>query len=218
MQGRDANAILMRLSQEGIVPVVRMHSLDLANKAVQALAQAGFRTFEITLTIPGAIGLIQDLSKDPGLLIGAGTVVDVIGTEASLRAGAKFVVSPCIVKGLPELCKEAGVLSIMNGLTPHEIFTAWREGSGAVKVFPVHSVGGPGHIKSLKAVFPEIPLVPTGGINLHNLKDHLLAGAAFVGTGSDLVGEQIMVESGFEGITEQAQKYLEVARTARQGG
>ena len=122
------------------------------------------------------------------------------------------------MEGLADLCREADVLSVMSGLTPNEVFTAWHKGSGAVKVFPARSMGGPGHIRSLKVVFPDIPLIPTGGVNIHNLADYLRAGAAFVGVGGDLVNEKYIEQGRVDIITELGKKYLQLAQEIEKGG
>lgn len=218
MACRGAREILTSLSDSRIVPVVRVHSPTTARLAMKALIDAGFRTAEITMTVPGAIDVIRDLSGESGFLIGAGTVLDLRQAEASISAGASFVVSPVIVEGLADLCREAGVLSVMSGLTPNEVFAAWQRGSGAVKVFPARSMGGPSHIRSMKAVFPDIPLVPTGGVNMENLADYLRAGAAFVGVGGELVNEEFIEQGRADIITELGKEYLQSARETEKGG
>lgn len=218
MACQGAREILTRLSGSKIVPVVRVHSPATARLAMKALIDAGFRTAEITMTVPGATDVIRELSSESDFLVGAGTILDIRQAEASISAGAKFVVSPVIVEGLADLCREADVLSVMSGLTPNEVFAAWQKGSGAVKVFPARSMGGPGHIRSLKVVFPDIPLIPTGGVNIHNLADYLRAGAAFVGVGGDLVNEKYIDQGRTDIIIELGKKYLKSAQETEEGG
>lgn len=218
MQAHGASDTLVRLSELGIIPVVRVHSQALAEKAVQALARAGFGTVEITMTVPGAADLLKDLARVGEMLLGAGTILDLREAEISIRAGARYLVSPCLVDGVPELCREAGVACIMGGLTPNEVLTAWRRGSQAVKVFPASSVGGPSYLKALKSVFPAIPLVPTGGVNLQNVGDFLRAGAACVGAGSDLVSSAMLEQGNGESVVTVGRQYLKAVAEARLGG
>lgn len=218
MEAQAPSSVLKTLSELGIVPVVRAHTPELGYKVVKTLAAAGFRTAEVTMTVPGAIDVIEDLSREGDLLIGAGTVLNVKDAEASIRAGASYVVSPCVVKGVAEVCREAGVFFMMSGLTPTEIMTAWHMGSGAVKVFPANSVGGPSHLRSIKVVFPFIPLVPTGGVNLGNVGEYLRAGAAFVGAGTDLVNVSLVERGTPEAMIDLGRKYLKAVAEARHGG
>lgn len=212
------NEILTRLSQIGIVPVIRTQSQELAHKAVMTLAGIGFRTVEVTMTVPGAVELIRELSRSTDLILGAGTILDAAEAAASIRAGAHYVVSPCMVDGLPALCREAGVACVVGSMTPTEVLAAWKQGSDAVKIFPAASVGGPDHVKALKSVFPFIPLVPTGGVNLANVGGFLRAGAAFVGTGSDLVNVKALLDNDTESIALLGQKYLQAVADAKVEG
>jgi 2-dehydro-3-deoxyphosphogluconate aldolase/(4S)-4-hydroxy-2-oxoglutarate aldolase len=200
--------VLEKLTDFRIVPVIRSNSTDLAHAAVTILKNVGFQTAEITMTVPGATELIKDFSKDDNLLIGAGTVINIREAEECILAGAQYIISPFIVDGLPEICREAGVFCIMSGLTPTEIHTAWSLGSGAVKVFPANSMGGPGHLKALKTVLPFIPLVPTGGVNLNNIQEYIHAGASFVGVGGDLVNTAMLEQGDYEGIADLGNQFL----------
>lgn len=204
----EVSDVLEKLSDFRIVPVIRADSSDLAHTAVTVLKKVGFQTAEITMTVPGATDLIKDFSRDENFMVGAGTVVNLREAEECILAGATYIISPLIVEGLPEICREAGVFCIMSGLTPTEIHTAWSRGSGAVKVFPANSIGGPGHLKALKTVLPSIPLVPTGGVNLNNIQDFLHAGAAFVGVGGDLVNTAMLEQGDYEGIAELGSQFL----------
>ncbi|MFZ5816611.1 MAG: bifunctional 4-hydroxy-2-oxoglutarate aldolase/2-dehydro-3-deoxy-phosphogluconate aldolase [Bacillota bacterium] len=209
---------MARLTALGVIPVVRVQTPEAARRAVGALVEAGFTTAEITMTVPGALELIQELSGRPDLLVGAGTVLDLPTAEASIRAGARYLVTPCLVEGVPELCREADLLCITGALTPTEILTAWRQKSGAVKVFPVDSMGGPAYLRALKAVFPTIPLIPTGGVKLESVGEYLKAGAVCVGAGSDLVSPALLEQEDAQAITVIGRMYLQAVETARRGG
>jgi 2-dehydro-3-deoxyphosphogluconate aldolase/(4S)-4-hydroxy-2-oxoglutarate aldolase len=204
--------VLEKLTSYKIVPVIRGNTQEIAHDAVTTLKAAGFQTAEITMTVPGTIELISHFSRLDDLLVGAGTVTNVEQAEKCILAGAKYIISPFIVDGLPELCREADVFCIMSGLTPTEIISAWNQGSGAVKVFPANSMGGPCYIKSLKTVMPHIPLIPTGGVNLDNIKHFLNAGASFVGVGSDLVNTALLEQGDLEGIACIGKEFLKAIK------
>jgi 2-dehydro-3-deoxyphosphogluconate aldolase / (4S)-4-hydroxy-2-oxoglutarate aldolase len=173
-----------------VVPVVRSRSTAHAATAVQWLRDAGMRIFEITMTIPDAPALIAELSADPSLLVGAGTVPDRQTASACLDAGARFVVAPWIDPGLAAPCEEADALLMLGAMTPTEVRDALAAGAHVVKVFPASSVGGARHIGALHSVLPDVAFCPTGGIEPADLAAYLAAGAAFVGMGGALVDER----------------------------
>jgi 2-dehydro-3-deoxyphosphogluconate aldolase/(4S)-4-hydroxy-2-oxoglutarate aldolase len=171
-----------------VIPVLRLKSQSLARQGIAALREAGFGTVEITLTTPGAVELIRELrdAAGEGFLVGAGTVLDLDTARACLDAGARYLVSPCVVPGMGALAHAAGAACLAGGFTPGEVLAASRDGADIVKVFPA-ATGGPSHLAALKAVFPDIPLCPTGGVNLDNLEDWRRAGAAVVGVGNNIL-------------------------------
>ena len=166
----EPQIVFDQLEKQKVVPVVRSSSTELAEKMVNHLITAGFKAIEITLTIPHAIGLIKKFSNVDDLIIGAGTVLDVETAVSCLEAGVSFIVSPCKNKEISNAC-EGRALTILGGLTPSEIQISFQNGSDVVKVFPADSMGGPKYIKSIKAVFPQIPIVPTGGVTIQNMAD-----------------------------------------------
>lgn len=182
----SADATLAALRTSGVVPVVRFRDRRAADRAIDTLLRVGFRTFEVTLTIPDAPALIRRLADTPGVLVGAGTVTTEAEAGVCLDAGARFLVSPFAVPGLPELATAAGAAGIVGALTPSEIHRAATTGADAVKVFPAHAVGGPSYLQAVRAVLPEVPLIPTGGVTLDNLPAYFDAGCPIVGVGSDL--------------------------------
>lgn len=190
--GPGASAVVAALRAHGVVPVVRFDRTDDARAAVELLHHAGYRTFEITLTVPGAIELVAELSAREGWLLGLGTVLDPRDAERGLAAGARYVVSPVLVPELVPVCRAADAACLLGALTPGEVHRAWVHGADAVKVFPANSAGGPAHVRALRSVLPDVPLVPTGGVDHRNLTAYLDAGAAFVGVGSDLVSERAL--------------------------
>ena len=173
-----------------VIPVIRTRSIQTAATAVAWLREAGIRIFEITMTVPEATSLIRALSRDPALIVGAGTVPDAATAEACLDAGAKFLVAPWIDESLATPCQDAGAALMLGAVTPTEVRAALAAGADAVKVFPASSFGGPGHIKALASVFPGVAFCPTGGVDPGNFDAYLDAGAAFVGMGGALVDEK----------------------------
>lgn len=198
-----------------LIPVVRTSRTDLAERAIDLLRRSGTTTFEITLTIPHATDLIRELSAQPGITVGAGTVLSAAEATHCLEAGAQFLVSPIATDELPAVARAAGAPLLLSGLTPSEVHHAWRLGASAVKVFPAGSIGGPGHIRALRSVFPEIPLVPTGGVTLENLHDYLAAGADAIGVGSDLINDRSLLELSDEAWMARARAYQQAAAQVR---
>ena len=199
-----------------VIPVLRLASRRHAESAIDCLIEAGFRTVELTLTTPGAIELIGLLRRrsDADFLVGAGTVLDLGGAQACLDAGADYLVSPCLVPGMAALANEAGRLALTGGFTPAEVLAAWREGAAVVKVFPA-STGGPSHLAALHAVYPDIPLCPTGGLSSSNMLDYFKAGAALVGVGNNVIDQQALAAGDRSGVIKHARGFLEIAATAR---
>jgi 2-dehydro-3-deoxyphosphogluconate aldolase/(4S)-4-hydroxy-2-oxoglutarate aldolase len=173
-----------RLIAQRVIPVLRLANAELTARAVEGLAEAGFTTVEITLTTPGALELIRKLSSR--LLVGAGTVLDLESAQRCLDAGARFLVSPCVVPGLAAVAHRAGGAALLAGFTPGEVLAAHREGADIVKLFPASSAG-PRHLRAIHAVFPDILLCPTGGVTLESIEAYFAAGAALVGVGNDII-------------------------------
>lgn len=182
-------SLIARLRSARVVPVVRTHSMENARTVVGWLRETGITVFEITMTIPGAPDLIRELSADPALLVGAGTVPDAATAQACLAAGAKFIVAPWVDAALSAPCRAANAALLLGAITPTEVRAALAAGADAVKIFPASSAGGPGHIKALVSVFPDVMFCPTGGIGPADVPKYLAAGASFVGMGGALVDE-----------------------------
>jgi 2-dehydro-3-deoxyphosphogluconate aldolase / (4S)-4-hydroxy-2-oxoglutarate aldolase len=170
------------------VAVIRMKDAARVATTADALRRGGVTAVEITMTVPGAIRIIQEMAKAkaPGTLVGAGTVLDVKTAVEVITAGADFVVSPVFDRDVVQACRDAGVLAVPGAFTPTEIFTAWRAGADIVKVFPATSLG-PRFFRDLRGPLPQVRFMPTGGVTLENAKDFLAAGASCVGLGTALV-------------------------------
>jgi 2-dehydro-3-deoxyphosphogluconate aldolase/(4S)-4-hydroxy-2-oxoglutarate aldolase len=206
--GMSEHPLIGQLRAARVVPVVRMKSAAHAATAIRWLYDAGLRIFEITMTIPDAPALIRDLSTDPALLVGAGTVPDVETAETCLRAGARFLVSPWVDPDLVAPARRAGAVLMSGATTPTEVRAAHRAGAQVVKVFPASSAGGPGHIRALRSVFPDVVFCPTGGVDPSNLAAYLAAGAAFVGMGGKLVDESLVAAGEQSAVMDVARQIL----------
>jgi 2-dehydro-3-deoxyphosphogluconate aldolase/(4S)-4-hydroxy-2-oxoglutarate aldolase len=216
----EKQQVLDRMVREGLIPVVRVSASQEAMDVADALKAAGVSLIEITMTVQGAMGVIKALSRKFGeeVVIGAGTVLDAETGKEALLSGARFLVSPSLNLDLIHLARQAGAVVIPGALTPTEIVTAWNTHADMVKVFPVGQVGGPEYIKALKGPLPQIPLVPTGGVNIHNAGAFIRAGAAALGVGGELVDKKAVAQKNFGLIKENAMAFLKAIREAREKG
>jgi len=174
----DKQTVLSFMKDVGIVPVVRTHSAESAIKAIEAIHAGGIRAAEITMTVPGAVKALERIADQFGdkIVLGAGTVLDPETARICMLAGAEFFVTPSLKLSTVEMVKRYGKVICPGALTPTEVLTAWEHGADIVKVFPCGNVGGPKYIKALKGPFPQIDLIPTGGVNLDTTADFLKAG------------------------------------------
>ncbi len=209
--------VRQRLTSIGVVPVIRASSAQKALMAADALYKGGIAVLEITLTVPGAEKAIESLRKNFGgdVLVGAGTVLDMDDAKRCLDAGAQFIVSPGFDAGTVDFARSREILMIAGALTPTEIVTAWKSGSDLVKVFPCSAVGGASYIKALKGPLPQIPLIPTGGVNLQTAADFVRAGSEALGIGGELVPASALDAGTPDVITALAKQFLEIVQTAR---
>lgn len=184
--------------------------------AAEAVAAGGIPIVELTMTVPGAIEAIATLSRSMGekVLIGAGTVLDAETAQKCLDAGARFLVSPGFDYDTVKLANRTETLMMAGALTPTEVITAWKAGADFVKIFPCGNVGGPAYIKALKAALPQIPMVPTGGVNLSTAAAFLSAGAAALGVGGELIPAAALQSGALASITALARQYLAIVREA----
>ena len=205
--------VIKQIKDTGVIPVVRASSADEAMRAIDAIREGGISILEITMTVPGAVALIEQVAKLYGdvATVGAGTVLDPETATACISAGAKFVVSPALNLDTIAYCQRQDVAVLPGALTPTEVVQAWNAGADFVKVFPAGAVGGPSYLKALKAPLPQIELVPTGGVSLKTAADFIKAGAAALGVGSDLVDIKAQAAT----ITERAKQFVEIVRQAR---
>ena len=208
---------LARIRATGIIPVIRAPSAEDALAAVEAMRAGGIDVVELTMTVPSAIAVIEQVVKRHGdtIVVGAGTVLDAETARACIAAGAMFVVSPIVDASTIAACRTCGVPVMPGALTPTEVVSAWRAGADLVKVFPCGAVGGASYIKALRAPLPQIELCPTGGVTIATVGDFIAAGACAVGAGADLVDIARLRRGDHAGLTDSARKYVAAVQQAR---
>ena len=213
----EKQEVFNRMISEGLVPVIRVTSASEAIDVSDAIKEGGVSFIEITMSVPGAIDVIKELTKKykDEIIMGAGTVLDTETGRAALLAGAQFIVSPILNIDLIHLAHRYSALVIPGTMTPTEILTAWNAGADMVKVFPAAQLGGPDYIKAIRGPLPQILLVPTGGVNLQNAGAFIKAGAAALGVGGELVDKKAIQERKFNIITENTKVFLKTIREAR---
>lgn len=209
----SAKSVAEQLVAAGIIPVLRFASRAQAEAAIACVVAAEYATVEVTLTTPDALAVIHDLRRisPPNFLVGAGTVLDVDTARACLRAGADYLVSPGFVPGLAELAHAAHRPCLLGAYTPGEVLAAHRAGADVVKIFPA-ATGGPKHLAAMCAVYPHIPMCPTGGVTLENMRDYFNAGASVVGIGNNLIDANALERGERELVIARARQFLDVAR------
>lgn len=202
----------------GLIPIVRTPSAEDAVRAAEAIIASGIGIAEITMTVPNALRVMEQVTKRFGgqALIGAGTILDPESCASVIAAGADFIVTPSFDPRVIETARHHNKPCLPGALTPTEVLAAWRAGADLVKVFPCGPVGGPKYIKALKAPFPEIELVPTGGVNLDTTAEFIRAGASAVAVGGELVDLKSLRAGNIDAITATAKKFLEAVRSGRE--
>jgi 2-dehydro-3-deoxyphosphogluconate aldolase/(4S)-4-hydroxy-2-oxoglutarate aldolase len=205
------------LERVGLIPVLRARNAAQAHAVVEAMIAGGVTVVEVTMTVPGAVDLLKELKTEYGskLLLGSGTVTTADQCQATIDAGAEFVVSPSLHLEVIDTTKKNGKVSCPGALTPTEAITAWNAGADYVKIFPCSAVGGASYLKALLAPFPHLKVIPTGGVTLETAESFLRAGARALGVGSDLVNLAAIDAGHPETITETAKAYLTIVARVR---
>lgn len=212
----SAQSVIEQLTCAGALGVIRIQTAEDLIRVAQALHDGDLSCLEITMNTPGALRAIEEAQvKLPQVLVGAGTVLDGPTARQAVLAGAQFLVTPTVRLDVLEVAHRYGVPAIIGAMTPTEILTAWEQGASMVKVFPASALG-PGFIREVHGPFPQIPLVPTGGITADNAGDFIRAGAALVCVGSWLVDKKAVAEGNFAVLTERAKKLVEAVKRARE--
>lgn len=208
--------ILKKILSTGVVAVIRMTDSKRLAKVIEAIQKGGVLNIEITMTVPNAVEIIRQLraTVSQDVLIGAGTVTDAASAKAVIDAGAQFVVSPVLNLDIIKLCHERDVPVMPGCYTPTEIFTAWSAGADVIKVFPATSLGAK-YFKDIRGPFPNIRLLPTGGVTVDNVGEWIAAGAVGVGIGSDLLDKKAIDEERYEVLTDRARTMVQNFQKAR---
>jgi 2-dehydro-3-deoxyphosphogluconate aldolase/(4S)-4-hydroxy-2-oxoglutarate aldolase len=200
----------------GIIPSVRLSSGEDAQFAGEAIYQSGIPIVEVTTTVPGALDVISRLAKqNSALIVGAGTVFDIETARQCLDAGASFLTTTGPDREIIDFAVKQGVAIFPGAMTPGEVMAVWKAGADFVKIFPCAQLGGPRYISVLKAPFPQIPLIASGGVNQDNGADYILAGATALGIGRDLIHPEAIKRREDSWIRELARRYLGMVKQAR---
>lgn len=209
--------VVRRIGDSGVIPVVRASSAQEASRAVEAICAGGISVIEITMTVPGAPALIQQIVRDYGdrVLTGAGTVLRADQAKMCLDAGAEFLVSPGLATSVLTTALACQKLAIPGAMTPSELMSALEHEARLVKIFPAGNLGGPKYLKALKAPFPNAALIPTGGVNASNAADYIAAGAFALGVGADLIEAKALREGNLAKITAAARELVQAVQAAR---
>lgn len=181
-------AVLEKVLQSGIVAIVRTDNADKAKKIVGAISEGGINVIEVTMSVPGAIDVIKELSgfcAQAGITLGVGSVLDPETARAAILAGAEYVVTPCLNPAVIKLCNRYQVPSMPGAMSVREVVEAMEAGADIVKVFPGELLG-PQFIKAVHGPIPQAPLMPTGGVASDNVKEWFAAGAVALGVGGSL--------------------------------
>jgi 2-dehydro-3-deoxyphosphogluconate aldolase/(4S)-4-hydroxy-2-oxoglutarate aldolase len=206
-----------RIDELGVIAIVRVPSPELAIRAALALLAGGISIFEITMTVPDAIGVIRFLTDRYGAraLVGAGTVLTAEDAGACVDAGAQFVVSPGVDRSTIAAAHALDVPIMPGALTPTEVIDAWRAGADWVKIFPCSALGGAKYLRALRGPLPQVKMCPTGGVSAATAYDYLAAGAAVLGIGSELVDPVALAAGEEAALSQRARALVDAVRVAR---
>ncbi len=207
----NKNDVLARLKAGKVIALIRADSSDSLLDCARALAEGGLDSLELTMTTPGALDMCARVAKElPQVLLGLGTVLDADTARKGIAAGAKFIVTPAVRPEVIAACREAGVAVLCGALTPTEIYTAWELGADVVKIFPAEFFG-PAYIKSVKAPFPRIEIMPTGGVTPETVGEFLRNGAFATAAGSALVSSAALKSRDWPAVTARAREFVAAA-------
>lgn len=208
--------VLKRTHDIGVIGIFRVDSPDACFKAMEALREGGLHALEVTTTTPNAVEVVREARKKYGdeTLIGMGTVLDAETAEKGIEAGAQFIVSPSVDKGVLDVCRKHDVVSCPGTFSATEVVQAWKWGADLVKLFPISQVG-PGYMKALMGPLPWIRFVPTGGVEVENAGEYIKAGAYCLGVGGGLVSKKAISQGRFDLLTQAARDILKAVHDAR---
>lgn len=208
--------VCARIKEIGILPAIRVHSAEDALFAAGQMLKWGIPVVELTMTVPGALGVIQELARtSPQLIVGAGTVLDVETARKCVDAGVAFISSPGMNPQTIAFVARHGVAAIPGALTPTEIMTAHDAGADMVKIFPCANVGGPSYIRALKAPFPNVALVASGGVDQVTASEFIRAGACALGIRGKLIPPEAIERRDENWIHELTGRFLGIVKRTR---
>ena len=207
---------LARMQEAGLIAVIRADRADVAVRIAGALLEGGVPAVELTFSTPGAASAIAEVRRTFGdnVLVGAGTIRQLSHVEAAVRAGAQFLVTPHLQPDLLRAMLATNLPVVPGVLTPSEVALALDEGAEVVKLFPA-SLGGPRYLRTLRGPFPELQVIPTGGIGIADLASWFKAGALAVGIGSEIAPRELVQDGRWAEITSLAADFAAIARAAR---
>lgn len=213
---RGRGDVVRAIEAGGVVAVIRLTDASQLRAVAEALGTGGVRAIEVTMTVPRAVELIEELATalPSDFLVGAGTVLDAETARQVILAGARFVVSPVFRIPVMEMCHLYDVAVMPGCFTPTEILSAWESGADVVKVFPATALG-PGFFRDVRGPLPQVRLMPTGGVTRDNAGDWIRAGAVAIGVGTALVDRAAVRDGRFSDITAQARHFIEAVQLAR---
>jgi 2-dehydro-3-deoxyphosphogluconate aldolase/(4S)-4-hydroxy-2-oxoglutarate aldolase len=212
----DKAAVVARIKAEGTVAIIRTDSTDSALSIADAVIAAGFRAIEITYSFAAAAEVIASLARnnESDLLIGAGTVLIPEQVREAVEAGARFVVSPCVLPEVIDAAREMEVAMLPGAFTPTEIYNAWSLGADIVKIFPAVRFG-PEYLRALRGPLPHIPIMPTSGVDASNVAEWFRAGAVAVGAVSSVLDPELIQKGDWDALTARAREFIAAVRAAR---
>lgn len=213
----SSHPLLSEIRDLRAVAVIRTETADQAVAAGAACVRGGVRLLEITLTVAGALDAVKRLAGEHGALVGVGSVTGSAQVKAAAAAGATFAVSPHFDPDILAETRSRGLLSSMGGVTPTEAMACHRAGVDVVKIFPASSFGGPAHVKALLEPLPFLRLMPTGGVDLGNIRAYLDAGAIGFGLGGSLVDRKAVAAGDWDRVEATARKVVDLVAAWRAG-
>jgi len=212
----DKKEVCAKIQEVGIVPAVRTSSAEDARFAAETVAKSGIPIVEITMTVPGAMEVISDLARNlPEVIVGAGTILDLECARRCVDAGARFLTGPGFDASIVQFAAKENLAMIAGALTPTEVIAAWKAGADFVKVFPCAQVGGDSYIRALRGPFPQVPLIAAGGVNQQTAAGFILAGAAALGIGRELIPREALQQRQAGRLRELARRFLHLVSAAR---
>lgn len=200
----------------GVVAIMRAQSSDQLIAAADAVEAGGVKVIEVTMTTPGALGVIEEATKRYGqdVLFGAGTVLDAETARAAILAGAGFIVAPTLDLEAIALCNRYSIPVIPGCYTPTELLTAWESGADMLKLFPA-SFGGPDLVKAIMAPLPQLEIIPVGGVSLNTAAEFIKKGAAALGIGSSLINQELLDAADWAELTRRAAAFIQEVKKGR---